>query len=149
MRRGSGHVLFFFKQKTAYEIVSRPQLLQRIGVGELEHLHLDTGPRRHPLEQPPPRRRERRRPGVHARGGDGNHLDGLTLHEIVRPRYRFLYDLAVQLPLEPPIRPMLAKLVERLPEGDGWLYEPKWDGSACSSSETTGSGSCRAVISNP
>jgi len=23
---------------------------------------------------------------------------------------------------------MLAKLVERLPEGDGWLYEPKWDG---------------------
>jgi len=23
---------------------------------------------------------------------------------------------------------MLAKLVEALPEGDGWLYEPKWDG---------------------
>jgi len=34
----------------------------------------------------------------------------------------------VPLPLEPPIRPMLAKLVERLPEGEGWLYEPKWDG---------------------
>ena len=44
------------------------------------------------------------------------------------PRYRFLYAFAVQLPLEPPIRPMLAKPVERLPEGDGWLYEPKWDG---------------------
>src|SRR5918993_4661685 len=23
---------------------------------------------------------------------------------------------------------MLAKLVEALPSGDGWLYEPKWDG---------------------
>ncbi len=39
-----------------------------------------------------------------------------------------LYDRAVQLPLQPPIRPMLAKLVEILPEGEGWLYEPKWDG---------------------
>ena len=36
--------------------------------------------------------------------------------------------LAMRLPLEPPIRPMLAKLVDRLPEGEGWLYEPKWDG---------------------
>jgi len=23
---------------------------------------------------------------------------------------------------------MLAKLVDTLPEGEGWLYEPKWDG---------------------
>jgi ATP-dependent DNA ligase len=30
--------------------------------------------------------------------------------------------------LEPPIEPMLAKLVDALPEGDGWIYEPKWDG---------------------
>jgi ATP-dependent DNA ligase len=28
----------------------------------------------------------------------------------------------------PPIEPMLAKAAETLPEGDGWLYEPKWDG---------------------
>lgn len=28
----------------------------------------------------------------------------------------------------PPLEPMLAKLVDDLPEGDGWLYEPKWDG---------------------
>lgn len=41
---------------------------------------------------------------------------------------RVRYDLGVHLPLQPPIRPMLAKLVERLPQGDGWLYEPKWDG---------------------
>jgi len=32
------------------------------------------------------------------------------------------------LPFEPPIAPMLAKLQESIPEGDDWLYEPKWDG---------------------
>jgi len=31
-------------------------------------------------------------------------------------------------PLEPPIAPMLAKLAEELPRGDGWAFEPKWDG---------------------
>jgi ATP-dependent DNA ligase len=31
-------------------------------------------------------------------------------------------------PIEPPIEPMLAKLAEELPAGDGWLFEPKWDG---------------------
>ena len=30
--------------------------------------------------------------------------------------------------LTPPIKPMLAKPVDALPEGDGWLFEPKWDG---------------------
>ena len=32
------------------------------------------------------------------------------------------------LPFEPPVEPMLAKASDGLPEGDGWLYEPKWDG---------------------
>jgi len=31
-------------------------------------------------------------------------------------------------PIEPPVEPMLAKLAARLPTGDGWLFEPKWDG---------------------
>jgi len=31
-------------------------------------------------------------------------------------------------PLEPPIEPMLSKLATGLPEGEGWLFEPKWDG---------------------
>jgi ATP-dependent DNA ligase len=31
-------------------------------------------------------------------------------------------------PIEPPIEPMLAKLATELPSGDGWLFEPKWDG---------------------
>jgi ATP-dependent DNA ligase len=28
----------------------------------------------------------------------------------------------------PPIEPMLAKLAEEIPEGEGFLFEPKWDG---------------------
>jgi hypothetical protein len=32
------------------------------------------------------------------------------------------------LPFEPPIEPMLAKAADSLPSGDGWLFEPKWDG---------------------
>jgi ATP-dependent DNA ligase len=31
-------------------------------------------------------------------------------------------------PLTPPIEPMLAKLADELPQADGLLYEPKWDG---------------------
>jgi ATP-dependent DNA ligase len=34
----------------------------------------------------------------------------------------------MRLPFDPPIEPMLAKLSADLPEGDGWLFEPKWDG---------------------
>ena len=34
----------------------------------------------------------------------------------------------MNLPLSPPVEPMLAKLSSEVPEGDGWLYEPKWDG---------------------
>jgi len=32
----------------------------------------------------------------------------------------------MQLPIEPPLKPMLAKRVDALPKGDTWLYEPKW-----------------------
>jgi ATP-dependent DNA ligase len=31
-------------------------------------------------------------------------------------------------PIPPPIEPMLAKPTPELPAGDGWRYEPKWDG---------------------
>jgi len=34
----------------------------------------------------------------------------------------------MRLPFEPPIAPMLAKASSGLPDGDGWLFEPKWDG---------------------
>ena len=34
----------------------------------------------------------------------------------------------MDLPVAPPVEPMLAKASSELPEGEGWLYEPKWDG---------------------
>ena len=34
----------------------------------------------------------------------------------------------MRLPFEPPLEPMLAKASDGLPEGDRWLFEPKWDG---------------------
>jgi len=35
------------------------------------------------------------------------------------------------LPLKQPYLPMEAKSVEKLPSGDNWQYEPKWDGFRC------------------
>jgi len=32
------------------------------------------------------------------------------------------------LPLKPPVLPQLARPRAKLPEGEGWAYEPKWDG---------------------
>ncbi len=37
----------------------------------------------------------------------------------------------MRLPFQPPLEPMLAKLARSIPEGDGWLFEPKWDGFRC------------------
>ena len=34
----------------------------------------------------------------------------------------------MDLPVNPPILPMLAKRVDELPAGDEWIFEPKWDG---------------------
>ena len=34
----------------------------------------------------------------------------------------------MKLPFQPPLEPMLAKISADLPPGDGWLFEPKWDG---------------------
>ena len=37
----------------------------------------------------------------------------------------------VNLPLMPPIEPMLARLTRTIPRGSAWHYEPKWDGFRC------------------
>ena len=37
----------------------------------------------------------------------------------------------MQLPVMPPISPMLAKNAAKLPGGEGWMFEPKWDGFRC------------------
>ena len=36
-----------------------------------------------------------------------------------------------RLEVKPGIAPMEAKLVDSLPEGEGWRFEPKWDGFRC------------------
>ena len=35
---------------------------------------------------------------------------------------------AVPLPLTPPVLPQLARPAAALPDGEGYAYEPKWDG---------------------
>ena len=37
----------------------------------------------------------------------------------------------LKLPVVPPYPPAEAKAVEQIPDGPGWLYEPKWDGFRC------------------
>jgi ATP-dependent DNA ligase len=37
----------------------------------------------------------------------------------------------MDLPVMPPVQPMLAKLARSLPEDEGLVYEPKWDGFRC------------------
>jgi ATP-dependent DNA ligase len=34
----------------------------------------------------------------------------------------------VNLPLNPPILPMLSKRIAEIPTGEAWIFEPKWDG---------------------
>ncbi len=34
----------------------------------------------------------------------------------------------MNLPVSPPVLPMLSKRIAELPEGEGWIFEPKWDG---------------------
>lgn len=35
------------------------------------------------------------------------------------------------IPIKPPIEPMETRQVARIPEGEAWSYEPKWDGFRC------------------
>ncbi|HEU5401361.1 MAG TPA: ATP-dependent DNA ligase, partial [Terriglobales bacterium] len=37
----------------------------------------------------------------------------------------------LKLPVLPPYPPMEARLVDDIPRGEGWQYEPKWDGFRC------------------
>src|SRR6202453_2265794 len=41
------------------------------------------------------------------------------------------YDRGMDLPVQPPVAPMLAKLTRELPRAEGMFYEPKWDGFRC------------------
>src|SRR5947207_2248428 len=37
----------------------------------------------------------------------------------------------MNLPIQPPFPPMEALLVDEIPKGPEWQYEPKWDGFRC------------------
>lgn len=37
----------------------------------------------------------------------------------------------IKLPIRPPYPPMEALSIAEIPAGEGWLYEPKWDGFRC------------------
>src|SRR5215217_1561474 len=37
----------------------------------------------------------------------------------------------MDLPVQPPVKPMLAKAATKVPVGDDLFYEPKWDGFRC------------------
>ena len=38
---------------------------------------------------------------------------------------------AMSLPLNPPVKPMLARPAKSIPDSSGLLFEPKWDGFRC------------------
>ena len=48
-----------------------------------------------------------------------------------RPGHAAWQRGAMDLPVMPPVAPMLAKLARELPEADDLVYEPKWDGFRC------------------
>ena len=55
----------------------------------------------------------------------------LSRARLVRVRLSCIYTAPMalnRLPFAPPLEPMLAKAADGLPDGDGWLFEPKWDG---------------------
>lgn len=41
---------------------------------------------------------------------------------------RFILQICMNLVVNPPILPMLAKRVDEIPTSGNWIYEPKWDG---------------------
>jgi ATP-dependent DNA ligase len=53
---------------------------------------------------------------------------GFVVHISGRRERRVTGKPADEFPIPPPVEPMLAKLAEDLPDGGGFLYEPKWDG---------------------
>jgi len=59
-----------------------------------------------------------------------NHAPEATIRagQIRYQKLRRIYHGGVNLPVNPPVLPMLAKRVTEIPSGDFWFFEPKWDG---------------------
>ena len=60
----------------------------------------------------------------------GRQLKALLFVHLERPEVPRPRNLSEML-LKPPIPPMEARSLEEIPVGDGWQYEPKWDGFRC------------------
>src|SRR6266498_3329672 len=69
-------------------------------------------------------------PAVAARQVEGASLpSGVTAPRPVTATLLIAASLEMEMPgKKVPFPPMEAELVEELPVGDGWQYEPKWDG---------------------
>jgi ATP-dependent DNA ligase len=59
--------------------------------------------------------------------GRGHHFDGKKRQANIPICQRDIMG-GVNLPVDPPVLPMLAKRVAEIPGGDLWIFEPKWDG---------------------
>ena len=53
---------------------------------------------------------------------------GRRLHSLAPARATTSFMTPSSIVLTPPIEPMLAKVADELPQGAGYLFEPKWDG---------------------
>lgn len=70
---------------------------------------------------------ERVLPEYDAAGIAASRVDSICPIPLPPPSRHALVS-AMTFPITPPIAPMLSKSADALPEGDGWQFEPKWDG---------------------
>ena len=74
----------------------------------------------------PPAAARARRPGRRSRRGTAPAARRGHATSIRRRTLR-----AMDLPISPPVKPMLAKAIYEVPRREGLLFEPKWDGFRC------------------
>ena len=94
------------------------------GVGDLDDAEIAARRRRDPTEDE--RVADRHRPG--GEHGQSDEQSSPEVTHVVDDAMPGRIIGAMAFPLEPPIAPMLAKPAAAIPEGDEWIYEPKWDG---------------------
>ncbi len=74
----------------------------------------------HPTPMTTPRKR------THPKGEQSRIAEGAVAASELKQEFP-----PIALPIRPPYPPMEAKLVDEIPRGENWQYEPKWDGFRC------------------
>src|SRR5438132_3810493 len=69
--------------------------------------------------------------GAFAQGDIGGRGVVRLVHGPLPPPERRRRPLGMNLPVMPPVQPMLAKATPGLPKAEGLVFEPKWDGFRC------------------